>query len=92
MRIRAYATLQEVVGGSVLDRDLPGGATVGEILRILAEEHPGLGDKLWDEKGNLRGYINVLLNGRSIEYLQGELTPVKAADTLSLFPPVGGGC
>jgi molybdopterin synthase sulfur carrier subunit len=66
-------------------------ATVGQVMDRLVEEHPALGAKLWADDGHLTGYITILLNGRSIEYLQGMATAVADEDTLSLFPPVGGG-
>ena len=50
-----------------------------------------LDGKLWDAEHNLTGFVTVLLNGRSIEYLHGLASPVTEADTLALFPPVGGG-
>jgi molybdopterin synthase sulfur carrier subunit len=95
MRIRAYATLRDLLGGGKLDMPLAAApdapATVGQVLDRLVEAHPALAHKLWAADGHLTGYITVLLNGRSIEYLQGLGTPVTDDDTLSLFPPVGGG-
>jgi molybdopterin synthase sulfur carrier subunit len=95
MRIRAYATLRDLLGTGKLDLALdpfPGTpVTVGQVLERLVQEHPPLAAKLWAEDGHLTGYITVLLNGRSIEYLQGLATPLTESDTLSLFPPVGGG-
>lgn len=91
MLIKSYATLRDLLGWRSLDYPLAEGATVGDVLRALAHAHPDFGDKLWDSEGQLTGYIMVLKNGRSIEYLQGLLTPISEIDTLSLFPPVGGG-
>lgn len=91
MRIRAYATLRDLLGVSRWELPLDRPTTVGQVLDRLAAEHPALASKLWDAGGNLTGYITVLLNGRAIEYLQGPQTPASDADTLSLFPPVGGG-
>lgn len=91
MRIRVYATLRDLLGTGRLDLPLPADGTVGEVLRLLAAEHPALAEKLWDAAGRPMDYVTVLLNGRSVAYLQGEATPVSESDTLSLFPPVGGG-
>ena len=95
MRIRAYATLRDLLGTSKLDMTLDESAgaptTAGQVLRRLAQAYPPLAGKLWADDGHLTGYITVLLNGRSIEYLRGLDTPVADDDTLSLFPPVGGG-
>ncbi len=96
MRIRVYASLRELMCGAVHDTPVSGtpvsgAATVGGVLEKLVENHPALGDKLWDANRRLTGYVTVLLNGRSIAYLQGLDSPVTDADTLALFPPVGGG-
>ncbi len=95
MRIRAYATLRDLLGASKFDMPLdatPGApATVGQVMDRLVDDHPALASKLWADDGHLTGYITILLNGRSVEYLQGMATPVADGDTLSLFPPVGGG-
>ncbi len=91
MRIKAYATLRDLLGGSQFDVPVPAQATVRQVLQQLVLAHPDLGAKLWDEAGKLTGYVTVLLNGRSIEYLAGLETTVADADTISLFPPVGGG-
>lgn len=91
MLIKSYATLRDLLGWRSRDYPLAAGATVGDVLQALARECPEFGAKLWDDEGRLAGYVTVLLNGRSVEYLGGLATPVSDADTLSLFPPVGGG-
>lgn len=91
MRIRIYATLRDLLGTNAVDLPLAEPAPVGTVLRQLAAHHPALGEKLWDDSGRMTGLVTVLLNGRSIEYLAGMETPITDSDTLSLFPPVGGG-
>lgn len=91
MRIRVYATLRDLMDGAIHDMPVPRGATVGAVLDHLIERHPALGGKLWDADGRLTGYVTILLNGRSVAYLDGLESLVSDADTLALFPPVGGG-
>lgn len=91
MRIRVYATLRDLLGVSALDLPLPGRADVGYVLDRLVETYPPLRGKLWAPDGAWSGFVTILLNGRSVEYLQGAQTPIADDDTLSLFPPVGGG-
>ena len=92
MQIRVYAALREVMGGARFDVLLAQPTTVGVVLAELADQHPALAPKLWDENGELKsGYVMALLNGRSIAFLQGLATPICDDDILSLFPPVGGG-
>jgi molybdopterin synthase sulfur carrier subunit len=91
MQIRVYATLRTLMGQAKISLPVEGATTVEDVLRRLAQAYPMLEDKLWDANGYLTGYVTVLLNGRSIEYLQGLATPVTEADVMALFPPVGGG-
>ena len=91
MRIRAYAALRDLTGLKSIDLPVEAGATVGDVLHRLAATYPALSDKLWDGAGARTGYVTVLLNGRSIDYLGGGATPVADGDEMDLFPPVGGG-
>ena len=91
MRIRTYATLRDLLGTSAIVLSLPDRVDVRYVLERLVEGYPSLGGKLWDAEGNWSGFVTVLLNGRSIEWLQGLNTWVADDDILSLFPPVGGG-
>jgi molybdopterin synthase sulfur carrier subunit len=91
MRIRTYATLRDLLGVSTIDLTLPGRVDVRYVLDRMVEAHPALAGKLWDAAGAWSGFVTVLLNGRSVEYLQGLETPATDDDSMSLFPPVGGG-
>jgi molybdopterin synthase sulfur carrier subunit len=91
MRIRAYATLRDLLGTSAIILSLPGRVDIRYVLDRLVEAYPSLGGKLWDADGKWTGFVTVLLNGRSVEWLQGLDTSVADDDALSLFPPVGGG-
>lgn len=91
MQMRVYATLRDVVGSSVIELDVTGPIEVREILRQAGAAHPQLAAKLWDSDGGLSHSIQVILNGRSIAYLNGLETEVRPEDDVKLFPPVGGG-
>jgi molybdopterin synthase sulfur carrier subunit len=91
MKVKAYATLRDLLGTSVIEMPLDEPADVGQVLRRLVDGCPRFGKKLWGADGKPTGYVTVLLNGRSAEYLSGMATPVKDDDTIALFPPVGGG-
>ena len=67
------------------------GATVGAVLKALDQKHPGIGTRLFDEKGGLRRYINVFHNDEDIRFLQELDTAVTDKDTLSIIPAIAGG-
>ena len=91
MQVNIYATLRDLVGISKTEIELSEPALAGEILNRLGQSYPPLASKIFDGIGRLSGSITVLLNGRSLEYLDGLETLVSDSDKLSLFPPVGGG-
>ena len=80
-------------------RTLTGGAgevqveasTVGEALKALDAAHPGMGDRLFDDAGNLRRFVNVFLADEDVRFLEGLDTPVADGQTLSIVPAVAGG-
>ena len=67
------------------------GSTVGEVLKALDAAHPGLGERLFDEAGRLRRFVNIFLAEEDIRFLDGLETPVPAGATLSIVPAVAGG-
>ena len=67
------------------------GATVGEVLKALDAAHAGFADRLFDEGGNLRRFVNVFLADEDVRFLDGLATPVEEGQTLSIVPAVAGG-
>jgi len=67
------------------------GATVGEALTALVTQYPALKPQLYNDRGQLKNFVNLFLNGENIRLLQGEATPVKPSDQLQIVPAVAGG-
>jgi molybdopterin synthase sulfur carrier subunit len=67
------------------------GGTVGEVLQWLTETYPGLQERLRDEKGAVRRFINVYVNNEDIRFIQDLETPLKDGDQLSIIPAIAGG-
>jgi molybdopterin converting factor small subunit len=67
------------------------GATVAEVLKALDVAHPGFGERLFDETGALRRFVNVFLDDEDIRFLDGIDTAVSAGQTVSIVPAVAGG-
>jgi molybdopterin synthase sulfur carrier subunit len=67
------------------------GATIQEIIDSLETQYPGLKERLCDERGELRRFVNVYLNDEDIRFAQGKSTPVKDGDEISVIPAIAGG-
>jgi molybdopterin synthase sulfur carrier subunit len=67
------------------------GASVGDVLRSLVEQHPDTKTQLFGEDGSLNRYVNVYLNDEDVRVLDGLETEVKPIDTLVILPAMAGG-
>jgi molybdopterin synthase sulfur carrier subunit len=68
------------------------GATVADVLDNLEEHFPGLRERLVDERGSIRKFINFYLNDEDIRFMDGEKTTLKDGDELAIIPAIAGGC
>jgi len=67
------------------------GANVGELLDNLDLAFPGLKDRVCDEAGNVRRFVNIFVNGEDIRFLDEKATVVKDTDEISIVPAIAGG-
>ena len=79
------------LGDDYRSLDLPPGATVHDALQALVARYPRMGDRLFDEKGQIRRHINALVNGGNVQFRERFETPLQEGDRLTILPPVGGG-
>ena len=87
--VRIPSQLRSLTGG--LGEVQVEGTTVGEVLKGLDSAHPGLAERLFDEGGSLRRFVNVFLADEDVRFLEGLATPVTPGQTLSIVPAVAGG-
>src|SRR5690606_4433468 len=87
--IRIPALLRALVGDKS-EVSVESGA-VGEVLARLVSEYPDVKDRLYDEDGNLRRFVNVYVNGEDIRALDGEATQLKDGDEVAIVPAIAGG-
>ncbi|MDP8975912.1 MAG: MoaD/ThiS family protein [Actinomycetota bacterium] len=66
-------------------------ATVGEALKALDAAHPGVGERIFDESGGLRRFVNVFVADEDVRFQQGLDTSVDEGQTISIVPAVAGG-
>ncbi len=67
------------------------GGTLVACIDSLEEQYPGLKERLCDEAGELRRFVNVYVNGEDVRFLSGLETVLKAGDEVSIVPAVAGG-
>jgi molybdopterin synthase sulfur carrier subunit len=67
------------------------GKTIGELLTDLERQYPGLKDRLCDESGAVRRYVNIFVADEDIRFLQNLQTPVKETDEVAIVPAIAGG-
>ncbi|HEU4772115.1 MAG TPA: MoaD/ThiS family protein [Candidatus Udaeobacter sp.] len=67
------------------------GANIAEIIENLNSSYSGLKDRLCDEKGELRRFVNIYVNEEDIRFLKGRDTVLKDGDEVSIVPAIAGG-
>ena len=87
--VRIPTQLRELSGGAA-ELTVEGG-TVSEVLEQLEAAHPGFAERLYDEQGQLRRFVNVFVADEDIRFLQGLDTPTADGTTVSIVPAVAGG-
>jgi molybdopterin synthase sulfur carrier subunit len=68
-----------------------GGSTIAELVAALEAAYPGIRDRLVDDTGEIKRFVNVFVNGDEIRTLQGAATPLKEGDEVSIIPAMAGG-
>jgi sulfur-carrier protein len=87
--VRIPTQLRELSGGAAeLSAE---GTTVAEVLKALEAAHPGFAERLFDDGGELRRFVNVFVADEDIRFLDGVDTEVAPGATVSIVPAVAGG-
>ena len=90
--VRLPAALRQRAGDrSTMDVRVPDGATLADLLDVLAAEYPGLERRLRDERRELRRYVNFFVDGEECRRLGGAATPLHGAAEVQIIPSVAGG-
>jgi sulfur-carrier protein len=65
--------------------------TIGEVIRELQSRFPGIQERLLDDNGDVRRFVNVYVNEEDIRFLKNQETRLKDGDEVSIIPAIAGG-
>ena len=89
VNVRIPTQLRELSGGAAEVK--AEGATLAAVLADLEVSHPGFRERLFDDQGELRRFVNVFVADEDIRFLSGVDTDVAEGQTVSIVPAVAGG-
>ena len=87
--VRIPTPLRRVTNGQ--DKVSVDEGTLGEVVGSLEAQFPGIKERLCDDQGELRNFVNVYVNGEDVRFLQGLDSQAKSGDEISIVPAVAGG-
>ena len=87
--VRIPTPLRRVTNGQ--DKVSVEGSNLSEVVGSLDAQFPGLKERLCDEQGEIRNFVNIYVNGEDVRFLQGLDSETKAGDEISIVPAVAGG-
>jgi molybdopterin synthase sulfur carrier subunit len=67
------------------------GSSIAGVVEDLEQKFPGIKERLCDEQGRVRRFVNIYVNGDDIRFLNSLDTPVKDGDEVSIVPAIAGG-
>jgi len=87
--VRIPTPLRSATGGQATTQ--VEGDSVGEVVAALERAHPGVGERLLDEGGKIRRFLNVYVDDEDVRFAGGLDAPVPDGATVSIIPAVAGG-
>ena len=87
--VRIPTPLRKFTGGA--ESVAASGSTIAAVVQDLETRHPGLKERICDDNGKIRRFVNVYVNGDDIRFLDNLQTPVKEGDEISIVPAIAGG-
>ena len=88
--VRIPGPLRKITNG--VDKVEAEGSDLGSLIVALEDEYPGMKERLLDDNGELRYFVNLYLNNEDVRFLAGLQTALNAGDEVSIVPAVAGGC
>lgn len=89
IKVRIPQPLRSLTGDeSTVEGD---GSTILQCIHGLESAFPGMQERLLDEGGELRRFVNVFVNGEDVRFMSGLATDIKDGDEVSIVPQMAGG-
>lgn len=88
--VRIPTPLRRLTNGE--DKVDVNGDSLGDVIEAMNEQYPGIRERICDDQGQLRNFVNVYINGEDVRFLQGLETATSDGDEVSVVPAVAGGC
>ena len=89
IQVRIPTPLRKLTGGA--ETVAANGGTIAAVVQDIEARHPGLKERICDDGGKVRRFVNVYLNGDDIRFLDSLDTVVKEGDEISIVPAIAGG-
>jgi molybdopterin synthase sulfur carrier subunit len=89
VKVRIPTPLRRFTGGS--EEVSVDGTTIGTVVDNLEKRYPGIKERLCDDQGRVRRFVNLYVNGDDIRFLNSLDTSVKDGDEVSIVPAIAGG-
>lgn len=87
--VRIPTPLRKLTDGA--DEVAVSAADIGQLIDALEAAHPGMKERLCDEAGEIRRFVNIYVNDEDVRFLKGKATPLKDGDQVSIVPAIAGG-
>lgn len=89
IRVRIPTPLRKLTGekGEIEAK----GGDISELIEDIEKRHPGLKERIYDETGEIRRFINIYVNEEDIRFINGKKTTLKDGDEVSIIPAIAGG-
>jgi len=88
--VRIPTPLRKLTGGA--EEVTASGKSVGELIGELEKKYPGIKERICDESGSVRRFVNIFVKDEDIRFLQNLETPLGEKDEVSIVPAIAGGC
>lgn len=90
MKVKIPTQLRQLTGGDA-ELSVDNASDVKDLLAQIKATHPALADRLLDDRGDIRRFVNIYVGDEDVRFLDGLATPLTSGTMVSILPAVAGG-